>query len=592
MTTDTTEKGLELIIVRAMTGITQDLVSAHVATETAAPVADGTGWLLGDAKHYDRDYCVDLVQLRGFLGATQEELVDALGLEADGPTRRKFLTRLEGEIARRGTVDVLRKGIKHGPHHLDLFYGAPSPDNPKAAERFACNRFSVTRQLRYSGDETQLALDLGLFVNGLPVATFELKNSLTKQTVDDAVQQYKRDRDPREKLFALGRCLAHFAVDDVEVQFCTHLSGKSSWFLPFNLGWNDAAGNPPNPDGLKTDYLWKQVLTRERLTEIVESYAQLVEEKNEKTGKKQRVQIWPRYHQLDVVRKLLADAGEHGAGRRYLIQHSAGSGKSNSIAWLSHQLIDLRKDGKPAFDSILVVTDRRLLDQQIRETIKQFAQVGATIGAVTGDSGSKTGQLSGFIESGKKIIITTVQTFPFVLDAIGSAHKGRNFAIVIDEAHSSQGGRASAALNRALAGDGASDEDETTEDVINKLMESRKFLPNASYFAFTATPKNKTLELFGDPDPQPDETVRHRPFHSYTMKQAIQERFILDVLAHYRATRPCRATTSSSRPSRATPNSMPSVPARSCAGMWRGTTTRSGSRPRSWSTTSTSRSSR
>ena len=528
MTTDTSERGLEDLIVHAMAG-PPDLVSPpHIATEASVPVAGGTGWLLGDPHHYDRDYCVDLVQLRGFVMATQDDLVDALSLATHGPTRRNFLARLQGEISKRGTIDVLRSGIKHGPHHVDLFYGTPSPDNEKAAELFARNRFSVTRQLRYSADETQLALDLCLFVNGLPVATFELKNSLTKQTVDDAVQQYKRDRDQREKLFELGRCVAHFAVDDAEVRFCTHVKGKASWFLPFNRGWNDGAGNPPNPDGLKTDYLWKQILTPRGLTDILENYAQVVAIKDETTGKKRTMQIWPRFHQLDVVRALLADAREHGAGRRYLIQHSAGSGKSNSIAWLAHQLIGAEHDGRRIFDSMIVVTDRRILDQQIRETIKQFAQVGATIGAVTEGSN----QLREFIEGGKKIIISTVQKFPFILDELGSGHRQRNFAIVIDEAHSSQGGRATAALNRALAEGGAADDDDTTEDAINRLMESRKLLPNASYFAFTATPKNKTLEIFGEPYLDGGLT-RHRPFHTYTMKQAIQEGFILDVLACY-----------------------------------------------------------
>ena len=268
-----------------------------------------------------------------------------------GPSGRKFLARLQGEISKRGTIDVLRKGIKHGPHHLDLFYGTPSPGNEKAQALYEQNRFSVTRQLRYSHDETQRSLDLALFINGLPVATLELKNSLTKQTVEDAVQQYKRDRNPREKLFEFGRCVAHFAVDDHEVRFCTHLKGKASWFLPFNQGWNDGAGNPPNLDGIKTDYLWNHILTHNGLIDILENYAQIVGTKDEKTGKKRRVQIWPRYHQLEVVRQLLADTRQHGAGKRYLIQHSAGSGKSNSIAWLAHQLIGLTKDGKPAFES-------------------------------------------------------------------------------------------------------------------------------------------------------------------------------------------------------------------------------------------------
>jgi len=224
-------------------------------------------------------------------------------------------------------VDVLRRGIQHGAHHVTAFHAAPTPANRKAEDAFALNRFSVTRQLRYSREATQLALDLALFINGLPVATFELKNSLTKQTVADAVEQYKNDRDPRELLFQFGRCLVHFAVDDAEVRFCTELKGKASWFLPFNKGWNDGAGNPPNPDGLKTDYLWTQVLTRSGLTEIIENYAQIVEDKNLKTGRTKRSQIFPRYHQRDVVRRLLADAQARGAGQRYLIQHSAGSGK-------------------------------------------------------------------------------------------------------------------------------------------------------------------------------------------------------------------------------------------------------------------------
>lgn len=531
MTTDTSERGLERLICTAMTGTACDPSAVKAGTAAAQ---GGTGWMCGHPGNYDREYCVDLVQLTAFFEQTQPELLEALGLDQDGPTRRKFLARLQGEITKRGTIDVLRHGIKHGPHQLDLFYGTPSPGNMKAQERYRANRFSVTRQFRYSRDETQLALDLGLFINGLPVATFELKNSLTKQTVEDAVQQYKRDREPREKLFEFGRCIAHFAVDDHEVRFCTHLKGKASWFLPFNLGWNDGAGNPPNPDGIKTDYLWKRVLTPDGLTDIIENYAQIVENKDEKTGRKKRTQIWPRYHQLSVVRGLLAHAALHGAGKRYLIQHSAGSGKSNSIAWLAHQLIGIEKDDAPLFDSVIVITDRRILDQQIRDTIKQFAQVGSIVGAVSeGGGSSKTRQLTEYLREEKKIIITTVQTFPFVLDAIGSEHRGKNYAIVIDEAHSSQGGRAAAAMSAALAGDGQADEDETTEDQINRIMESKKLLPNASYFAFTATPKNKTLELFGEPHPQPDGKVRHRPFHSYTMKQAIQEGFILDVLRQY-----------------------------------------------------------
>ncbi len=529
MKSDTSERGLEQLICAALTGSSCDPASAGADSEREPPVAiGGAGWICGDPNDYEREYTVDLAELLAFLVETQPEAFDGLSLSEDGPSRRRFLARLQGEITKRGVIDVLRKGIKDGPHHVELFYGTPSPGNAVATERNGQNRFSVTRQLRYSRDEARRSLDLGLFINGLPIATFELKNSLTKQTVDDAVEQYKRDRDPREKLFEFGRCIVHFAVDDHEVRFCTHLKGKSSWFLPFNLGWNDGAGNPPNPDGLKTDYLWKRLLTRDGLTDILENYAQIVETKDEKTGKKKAVQIWPRYHQLDVVHRLLADTRRVGAGQRYLIQHSAGSGKSNSIAWLAHQLIGLRRDDASVFDSIIVVTDRRILDKQIRDTIKQFAQVGATVGHA-----EHSGDLRKFLESGKKIIITTVQKFPFVLDEIGNEQRGRRFAIVIDEAHSSQGGQTSAAISMALSVTGAEEDDETTEDRVNRIMESRKLLPNASYFAFTATPKNRTLEIFGRPLPAVDGKVRHEPFHSYTMKQAIQEGFILDVLKHY-----------------------------------------------------------
>ena len=227
--------------------------------------------------------------------------------------------------------------------------------------------------------------------------------------MNDAIWQYKRDRSPREKLFQFGRCVAHFAVDENEVHFCTHLKGKASWFLPFNRGWQGGAGNPPNPDGLRSEYLWREVLTRESLSNILENYAQVLASKNAKTGKKKKVQIWPRYQQLEVVRRLLADARKHGAGKRYLIQHSAGSGKSFSIAWLAHQLIPLERDGAPVFDSIIVVTDRRILDKQIRDTIRQYAQVGSTVGHA-----EHSGDLRRFIEQGKKIIISTIQKFPFI----------------------------------------------------------------------------------------------------------------------------------------------------------------------------------
>ena len=531
--TDTSEKGLETLIMLHMTGAdgltaVPDWMAAETPDALAAAKAAGSGWLAGDPKNYDRTHALDVPQLFQFLQTTQPEAFKKIGMadykDAKDIARLKFFARLSSEIGKRGVIDVLRKGVDHGALHFDLFYGTPSPGNATAAALFAKNRFSITRQLRYSTDETRRALDLCQFINGLPIATFELKNSLTKQTVEDAVEQYRRDRDPREKLFEFGRCVVHFAVDDQAVMFCTHLKGKASWFLPFNQGWNDGAGNPPNPEGLKTDYLWKRILTPQGLTDILENYAQIVEKKNLKTGKKKREQVFPRFHQLDVVREILAEVSAHGAGDRYLIQHSAGSGKSNSIAWLAHQLFGLRKDESDIFDSIIVITDRRILDEQIQATIKQFAQVGETVGHA-----EHSGDLRKFIESGKKIIISTVQKFPFILDEIGDEHRNRRFAIIIDEAHSSQGGKTSAALSEAL-----SDPEDTVNDALQKRMDARKMLTNASYFAFTATPKNKTLEMFGESLP-PDAAgkVKHRPFHSYTMKQAIQEGFILDVLKSY-----------------------------------------------------------
>lgn len=506
--TNTSEGGFEAIIVNSL--------------------LQEAGYKAGNPQDYERAHAIDLKKLSHFLQATQPEIAESLSLSTYSPKKTTFLHRLQGEIAKHGILNVLRKGIKHGPDTITLFYGSPTENNTKAKVLFEQNIFSVTRQLRYSSNETQLALDMAIFINGLPIATFELKNKLTKQTVEDAVQQYKNDRDPKELLFQFGRCLVHFAVDDHEVRMCTQLKGKGSWFLPFNKGYKDGAGNPPNPEGLATDYLWKEILTPDRLTDIIENYAQIIEEKDEKTGKKKFKQIFPRYHQLTVVRKLLESVKTHAAGKRYLIQHSAGSGKSNSIAWLAHQLVGLEQNKQAVFDSILVVTDRRILDKQIRDSIKSFAQVSSIVGHA-----ERSGDLRRFITEGKKIIITTVQKFPFILSEIGNEHRQNKFAIIIDEAHSSQSGKTASKMNMALSETVSESDEDSTEDKINELMESRKMLTNASYFAFTATPKNKTLEIFGEPEPQPDGKIKHRPFHSYTMKQAIQEGFILDVLKNY-----------------------------------------------------------
>jgi type I restriction enzyme R subunit len=539
MPTDTSENGLETLIVRHLTGVDGLAMAPGLAAEAPSPY--GIGYIAGSPKDYDRSYALDLCQLFAFLRSTQAEALKQLGdidlMGAKDMRRHKFLSRLSSEIGKRGVIDVLRKGIDDGPVHLELYYEKPSEGNQKTIELYGRNRFSITRQLAYSMDETRRALDLCVFINGLPLASFELKNSLTKQTAEDAILQYKRDRDPKERLFEFGRCAVHFAVDDAEVYMCTELRGRDSWFLPFNKGYKDGAGNPPNPQGLKTDYLWREVLAPSSLSDIVEHYAQIVEERDKKTKKTIRKQIWPRYHQLDAVRSLLADARERGAGKRYLIQHSAGSGKSNSIAWLAHQLIGLRRGGKEIFDSVIVVTDRRILDDQLQRDIKSFMQVRATVGHAL-----RSGDLRGFIEGGKKIIVSTVQKFPVIMDDVES-EGGKRFAILIDEAHSSQGGKTSAAMNVALTGSPADagpdnnseiDPEDTINEALEKRMASRKLLDNASYFAFTATPKSKTLEMFGEAlTPDAEGKIKHKPFHGYSMKQAIEEHFILDVLKSY-----------------------------------------------------------
>ena len=489
-------------------------------------LVEHNGYEEGNNTDYNKEYAIDETRLFRFLQNTQPTQMGKLGVFQSEQKKRQFLNRLQGELTKRGIIDVLRNGIKVYPVDLIMFYLTPTENNVKAGKMFERNIFSVTRQLRYSQDAGKLALDLCLFINGLPIITFELKNQLTKQNTDDAVQQYKNDRDPRDLLFSFKRCMVHFAVDDACIKFCTKLAGKDSWFLPFDKGYKDGAGNPPNPSGMMTDYLWKDILTKAKLTGIIENYAQVIQETDPDTKKKSVKQVFPRYHQLDVVEKLLADVRENGIGKKYLIQHSAGSGKSNSIAWLAHQLIGLERDGHPMIDSVIVVTDRRILDKQIRDTIKQFMQVRNTVVWA-----EHSGDLTDAITKGKRIIITTIEKFPYIVPQIGAEHKENHFAVLIDEAHSGQSGRNSAQMNLALSGL-ASDDKLDNEDKINAMMEGRKLLGNASYFAFTATPKNKTLETFGIPYQDGDD-IKHRPFHVYTMKQAIQEGFILDVLQNY-----------------------------------------------------------
>jgi type I restriction enzyme R subunit len=522
--TDTTEKGLEA-------HISQYLVEENM-------------YLLRENKAYNNVSCMDSALLFQFLEATQPKAVGKLKTYHKDLYEQKILKRLNDQIQAKGIIEVLRKGITDGftDTKLHLFYDKPvSAYNTDANALYEANIFSVMRQVYFSPNDKK-SLDMMIFINGIPVISFELKNELTKQNVQHAIKQYKEDRDPNEELFRLGRLMVNFAVDTEEVWMCTQLKNEKSYFLPFNKGYNNSAGNPPN-NGIKTDYLWKEILTKDNLTNIIQNFCQLIteekeylDEKGKVKTKKEKKLIFPRYHQLLAVRNILADAQQNGSGQKYLIQHSAGSGKSNSISWLAHQLVGLHdKSGmKNIFDTVIVVTDRRVLDAQIRNNIKQFQQVNGVVEAIT--EGSK--QLKEALEEGKKIIITTIQKFPHIVEEIGDL-PGTNFAIIIDEAHSSLSGQMARKLNESLAKPNEDDEFEiedndtlTGEDLITDFIKSRKLLPNASYFAFTATPKNKTLELFGVPFQDGDKT-KFRAFHLYSMKQAIDEGFIMDVLQNY-----------------------------------------------------------
>lgn len=509
------------------------------------------GYKLRVSTDYDSAHCIDADMLFQFLEDTQPKAVNKLKSFHKGRYKQLIVKRINDQIQSKGIIEVLRKGITEGytDTKLRLFFNKPvSKYNQKNIALYEANIFSVIRQVFYSTKNSK-SLDAVSFINGLPVICFELKNELTKQNVKDAIKQYKKDRDPKEKLFGLGRLLVNFAVDTEEVWMCTHLKGYESFFLPFNKGDNNGAGNPPN-EGIKTDYLWKEVLTKDSLTDILQNYSQLITEEKEYTDgsrnmriRKEKKLIFPRFHQLTAVRKLLLDAQARGAGQKYLIQHSAGSGKSNSISWLALQLVGLHdtSGNETIFDTIIVITDRRILDKQIRENIKQYQQVKGVVKAIT--KGSK--QLKLALEEGKKIIITTIQKFPYIVEEIGDL-PGNNFGIIIDEAHSSLSGQMARKLNETLSK--VQDEEELQndlqnfdenendkvigEDLIRAIVKSRKLLPNASYFAFTATPKNKTLELFGESF-EYDGKTKYRAFHLYSMKQAIEEGFIKDVLLNY-----------------------------------------------------------
>ncbi|NNJ09164.1 type I restriction endonuclease subunit R [Chloroflexales bacterium ZM16-3] len=532
---DTSERDFETTVVAVLTGIAPgSLVRERGVSYGDPPLR----FVERPYTQYDRALGLDPGALFDFLYTTQPQTWAKLQQQhGEALAKERFLKRLVKEIATRGTLDILRKGVVDMGCSFSLAYFRPETGlNAEHQRRYRANLLSVTRQVRYSL-KNENSLDLVLFLNGLPIITAELKNPLKQQTVEHAVRQYRQQRDPKEPLFALGRCLAHFAVDTDLVYMATHLRGKTTVFLPFNQGRDNGAGNPDNPNGFKTAYLWEEVWQPDSLLEIIDHFVQHVPVKDAQgkpTGAKRL--IFPRYHQLEVVRRLIGHTRAMGAGQNYLIQHSAGSGKSNSIAWLCYRLAGLH-DANDArvFDSIVVITDRRVLDKQLRDTVSSFEQVKGLVKAI---EANKAQELAQALEVGRAIIITTLQTFPFVVQKIGTL-PGKRFAIVVDEAHSSQSGEGSKALKQVLATasleTAAQDEapEEDQQDAVNTAVETamrqRQRLPNLSFFAWTATPKGKTLELFGVRRPDGS----YAPFHLYSMRQAIQEGFILDVLQNY-----------------------------------------------------------
>ena len=545
MSAKVSERAFEDAIEAALLRYGPDEIAAAPGglAEDPAPYGDPSmrpgGYRRRRAEEFDRTLCLLPGDVVDFVLATQPKEWQRLTQHHGSEMRERFLKRLSSEISRRGALDVLRRGVKDmGCSFRLAFFRPASGLNEETRRLHAANFFSVARQVRYSA-KNEKTLDMVLFLNGIPIFTAELKNPLTGQTVEDAMRQYKTDRDPHEPLFAYGRCLAHFAVDPELVYVTTHLAGRKTRFLPFNRGRFGGAGNPPVPPiraGYPTAYLWEETWARDSVLDLVRQFIHEVEEEEEggrKTGG--RFLIFPRYQQLDCVRRLVFDARRRGAGQRYLVQHSAGSGKSFTIGWLAHRLSTLHDaDDHRVFDSIVVVTDRRILDRQLQSTIRQFEQ---TLGVVENiDTTSR--QLKDALEGGKTIIVTTLQKFPVIAAEIGEL-PGKRFALIVDEAHSSQSGESTKSLKAVLAStslEGAEEEEseaatpeEELENAILAEMEIRGRLPNLSTFAFTATPKPKTLELFG---------TRRRdgsfaPFHLYSMRQAIEEGFILDVLASY-----------------------------------------------------------
>lgn len=494
------------------------------------------GYEKGNSDNFDRELALDKNTVLRFLKETQKDEWEKLERTHRNEIENKIIQRLVKELDLRGTLEVLRNGFTDMGVKFKMAYFKPESGlNPDTERLYNQNILTITRQLYYSLKDTQKSIDILLSLNGLPIATAEIKNLFTGQDVEDAKKQYKKDRDPRELLFQFKkRTLVHFAIDSEEVFMTTKVDGHKTRYLPFNKGFDNAKGNPVNPDGYKTSYLWEEVWKKDSWLDIVGKFLHIETEEIKTGGKiyKKETIIFPRYHQLDVVRKLAKNAKENGVGKNYLIQHSAGSGKSNSIAWLAYRLSSLHNSSdKRVFDSVIVITDRKVLDRQLQDKIYQFEHVSGVVQKIDKHSD----QLADSLKSGTNIIITTLQKFPFVLEKVKDI-PNRKYAVIIDEAHSSQGGEASKKMKEVLsvksleeAEKEESTDDEDAEDEIRESIRARGKQENISFFAFTATPKNKTLEVFGEKG----EDGKFRPFHLYSMRQAIEEGFILDVLENY-----------------------------------------------------------
>ena len=494
------------------------------------------GYKARTTSQFDKKLAMDTELVVSFVQASQPEAWEKLSEQYGAEVQDRFLVRLDSEVAERGLIDVLRRGVRDRGVTVRLAFWQPQNDlNPELVTEYKHNILSVMRQVKYS-EKNENSIDMVLFLNGLPIFTIELKNQLTGQTVRHAMAQYRNDRDHKEKLLSSQRCLTHFAVDTEEVFMTTVLAGLKTRFLPFNKGEKGGIGNPTVKGKYKTHYLWEEVYAKDSVMDLLANFISVqTEEYEDARGRKQKrtFLIFPRYHQYDTVRRLVSDARTDGSGKNYLIQHSAGSGKSNTIAWTAHRLAELHTEANEnVFDSVIVVTDRRVLDRQLSETVASFAQVAGVVKHV--ESGS---DLREALESGTKIIASTLQKFPVIVAAIDQT-AGKKFAVIVDEAHSSQSGESAADLRQVLTLDEAAEESvkserafKTTEDMLIERMRARKVQsPNVSFFAFTATPKQKTLELFGTEDPL---SRKFFPFSLYSMRQAIDEGFILDVLKNY-----------------------------------------------------------